>query len=218
MLLRPDAIDKIPVHKIDKTDVTAADEQAVFNWPSYWVEMPAVQGVDEFIKTIRHELGYSIWIFTHRPWPKPQGYPSGKWTEYVEAWNRAWHWSWICLAPGAERLGRWLSEHGKGEGLTTRPIRALTRHWLKQNAIRYDKLTVESDSAVARNRFTMSAKVGIRAFVEDDLDKAKRLCDVCDVVFIINQPYNQLEGGTTSKNLVRVQGWQEVYNYLRRTL
>jgi uncharacterized HAD superfamily protein len=214
--LNPADIKKIPVHTIDHTDVTADDEQAVFNWPPYWVDMPAVQGVDEFIKRIRNELGYRIWIFTHRPWPKPKAYPKGRAPEYDDAWNRAWDWSWMFLTPGAEHLGRWLNEKGIANGLTTRPIRVLTRRWLEQHAIRYNRLTVENDSAVAKNRFTMSVKIGIRAFVEDELEKAKRLCDVCDVVFIIDQPYNQEEkGSAASKNLIRVKGWEEVYSYLR---
>ena len=53
----------------------------------------------------------------------------------------------------------------------------------------------------------------IRAFVEDDFDKAKRLADICEVVFLIEHPYNK---GSLPMNVIRVRSWEEVYHYLRK--
>jgi len=42
-----------------------------------------------------------------------------------------------------------------------------------------------------RNRFYVARKKGIRFFVEDDLEKAIKLAYICDVVFLLDHPYNR---------------------------
>ena len=96
----------------------------------------------------------------------------------------------------------------------------ITRRWLGRHAFKYDKLIVERGNTntvdpvlLTRNRFLISKEKMIRAFVEDDFDKAKKLADICEVVFLMDHPYNQ---GTVPMNVIRVQSWQEVYDFLRR--
>jgi len=222
--LTADSIIRIPVHEIPNCNVSAEDERAVFNWPSYWTQMPEVESVGEVVKKIRNELGFDIWIFTHRPWPRPEWYRKERADEYRVAWEEASCWSQYAMARSVRRLEKWLGDRWIPEVLGSRPIRSLTKTWLREKEIPYEKLIIErgnTDSRdplfATRNRFVISARKEIRAFVEDDLNKARRLADVCEVVFLVDQPYNQLLGGELlPKNVIRVKEWMDIYVYLRR--
>ena len=76
------------------------------------------------------------------------------------------------------------------------------------------------------NRFNYARRKRIRFFVEDDWTKAIKLSYVCDVVFLIDHPYNQAVEGDRSKhadasiignlpaNVVRVTSWLELKKIL----
>ena len=96
--------------------------------------------------------------------------------------------------------------------------------WLERELFPRDKLIVERGNVEARdplfftkNRFVVSAKREIRGFVEDDPNKARRLADVCEIVFLIDQPYNR-DAADIPRNVVRVKGWTEICQYLRERL
>src|SRR5262249_37411324 len=102
-------------------------------------------------------------------------------------------------------------------------IHALTAKWLYINGIGYDKLVVERGNVhtagpklLSRNRFAFSERREIRIFVEDDLFKAIKLSNICEVVFLIDHPYNQ--AAALPRNVVRVNGWKCVYEYIRQYL
>jgi uncharacterized HAD superfamily protein len=221
--LAPDSISRIPVHEISGANVTERDEQAVFNWPSYWVDMPPKANAADMLKRIRNQLGYNIWLFTSRGWPVPDQYPIGQEKDYAAAWNRAWWRSRLYLALPMRRFEKRCAEYRIPEIVGSKPMRTLTKQWLSAQNIVYDKLIVERGNTDTRdprfntrNRFVISARRQLRAFVEDDLNKAKRLCDVCEVVFLIDQPYNQVAPTAVfPKNLIRVKEWPEVRDHLR---
>ena len=222
--LDPEAIVRIPVHEIPGCTVEVTDERAVFNWPHYWTTMPEMAGAAEATRRIRNELGYDVWFFTYRPWPHPEWYPPTRQKEYRKAWNQNSRWSRLVLSRPVRWAERSLAEWRVPEVMGSRPIGSITKAWLRKNGFRYDRLVIERGNAdirdplfLTRNRFIMSAKKEIRAFVEDDLGKAKRLSDVCEVVFLIDQPYNR-DGTELPKNIVRVNDWRAVYEYLRYRL
>lgn len=220
--LLPEAIWRIPVHEMD-VGVTEDDERAVFNWPSYWIEMPPKDKAADMLKRIHNQLGYNIWVFTSRGWPVADRYPKGKEREYAAAWNQASWRSRVYLARPVRRFEQWCAKYRIPEVVGWRPIRAVTKKWLIAQDMTHNKLIVERGNTDTRdprfntrNRFIISAREQIRAFVEDDPDKAKRLCDVCEVVFLIDQPYNQFEATfVPPKNLIRVKEWPEIRNHLR---
>jgi hypothetical protein len=194
-------------------------------------ELPGGRGfgegqVGDVIRKIRNELGYSIWIFTHRGWPQPGRYPPARAEEYRSAWKDATKWSRYALHPVVQRVERWLGEtrFHIPEVLGSRPIRSLTKAWLAGKKVLCDRLIIERGNLdtrdplfFTRNRFEMSADRQIRAFVEDDLTKARRLADICEVVFLIDQPYNQTSASAGApKNIVRVKEWKQIHEYLRR--
>jgi uncharacterized HAD superfamily protein len=101
-------------------------------------------------------------------------------------------------------------------------IRKITEEWLDNNTIPYDKLIVESGNVdiditlmemLYSNRIISSKREQIKVFVEDDLNKAMRLADICEIVFLINQPYNQ--ESKLAKNIIRVKSWVDIYHYIR---
>ena len=61
-----------------------------------------------------------------------------------------------------------------------------------------------------------------RFFVEDDWEKAAKLAYICDVVVLIDQPYNRpnvglgRDGRDHPSNVVRAQSWDELYRVIRR--
>jgi hypothetical protein len=67
----PENISKIPVHECNKLGVklSQADEHAVFNDPSYWTSMKAMDNASDMLKRLKNMFGFKIYIFTWRPWP-----------------------------------------------------------------------------------------------------------------------------------------------------
>jgi hypothetical protein len=120
--------------------------------------------------------------------------------------------------------------------LGTRPIDEATKWWLHKNRIKYDYLTIErGNENVAdpqghfRNRFYIARKRIIRYFVEDDIEKAKKLAYICDVVFLFKHPYNteylnrcvecekecKREKIELPSNVIPVSSWGEIYKSIR---
>jgi uncharacterized HAD superfamily protein len=118
-----------------------------------------------------------------------------------------------------------------------RPIEQITRCWLRVHGLDCDELTIErGNEDVAdpqghfRNRFYIARQKKIRFFVEDDLDKAIKLAYICDVVFLLEHPYNRnsqekcqecgrqckQEGRNVPDNVKPVKSWDEIYRCVRR--
>ncbi len=216
-------ITRIPVHEIPGGDVTEEDEHAVFNWPSYWVDMPPLTGAAEIVKRLRNLHGYKIWIFTHRGWPQPITYPPGHENECWKAWQKVSWWAipsrWNFVGAAEKRLGEW----GIPGFIGGRPILKITKGWLRGHGFKYNRLIVERGNTnttdpliLTRNRFLTSQERKIRVFVEDDPIKARKLADICEVVFLIDHPYNQAGSARLPMNVVRVQSWQEIHEFLKR--
>jgi uncharacterized HAD superfamily protein len=197
----PQQITRIPVHEISNLGVSEADEDAVFNHPDYWIKMPVDEDASKTLKRIRNALGYKVFIFTYRPWPEPKSFPSGREEEYRSLWNDHW-------------------PHRK---LNSRAVDQLTRDWLVDHGFEFDELIVEKGNVhtvdprfKVHNRFVISQRREIRVFVEDDLFKAKKLANICELVFLPDHPYNQASG--LPNNIVRVHSWDEIYRYMREVL
>lgn len=108
-------------------------------------------------------------------------------------------------------------------------IDRITHIWLYKHSMPYDRLIIEkghtnltSQSARFANRFNMSTRHNIRFFVEDDLEKAVKMAYICDVVFLIDHPYNtdpdmiKRDFGQLPANVVRVEKWDEILRVVRR--
>ncbi len=98
-----------------------------------------------------------------------------------------------------------------------------------KGALPYDSLLVERGNENImysrgrfKNRFNYTKKKQIRFFVEDDWIKASKLAYICDVVFLIDHPYNQPRRlyptqhtdeaviGRIPENVIRVRSWVEL--------
>jgi uncharacterized HAD superfamily protein len=195
--LNPDQIVQIPVHEILGCSITREDECAVFNWPPYWTEMPVTAEAVIVVNTLRNVFHYRIWIFSHRPWPQSSTIPESRMAEYQNEWRK----------------------YG-GLAISDR-LRNMTEEWLRTNGFKYDKLIIEKGNTDTRdpyghtrNRFVISQKENIRIFVEDDLNKALKLADICELVFLKDHPYNQAP--SLPNNVIRVSSWKEIERFLRR--
>lgn len=218
----PNQITKIPVRHCSHLGVKIDDEHAVFNHPSYWQKMPVADGAREYVGLIKGDLDLRIWLFTSRPWPNPSTFPPDLKHEYQRMWRKVSWTAWLGLSPIFRALE---SKTGAAFGsyrISRIPIESLTTRWLQEVEIPYDQLTVEWGEkdggdlgSSRRDRFSISEQRKIAAFVEDNLENAKRLSAVCQRVFLMDQPYNQVHPAEIPNNIARVESWQEVYEALR---
>ena len=84
--------------------------------------------------------------------------------------------------------------------------------------VEYGNVDMADSRAPSRNRFIIAQKREIRIFVDDDLLKAKKLANICEIVFLFDQPYNRTERQSLPSNLIRVGSWDEIYAYIREKL
>jgi uncharacterized HAD superfamily protein len=204
-----------PVHDQDGLGVSLEQERRVLNNPDYWSTMPSVDGAAKTLKRLRNDYALEVVLCTSRPWPAPGT------KEQLNEFSR--------MVQGHMTAGRLAIDLDPSR--RRRLMRRHTRQWLKAKGFVYDRLyldkgsdtTYEPDSAQV-NRFEIARRREIRYFVEDELKKAVKLSYICDVVFLISQPYNQPQEslGTVENrrrthlpgNLVRVDGWDDIYQYL----
>jgi uncharacterized HAD superfamily protein len=104
-----------------------------------------------------------------------------------------------------------------------RSLKRATKKWLSQNDFDVDRLTIEKgnlgdpvgvDAALYRSRFYVSKRRRIQFFIEDDLDKARSLSNICRAVFLMDQPYNGTD--QLPHNVIRVREWHEIFDILKR--
>jgi uncharacterized HAD superfamily protein len=222
----PESISHVPVHEMPGTNITQFDEHAVFNRAAYWETMPTCNpSPSDALKKIRNTLGFQVWIFTYRPWPQGLSIPSDRLAEYWNGWGNAVKqlsaWDFEML----DKVNRWLGEWSIPNPIADWPIRVITRRWLKREKIPFNRLTVERGNTDTlepqvhtRNRFVISRNYRFRAFVDDDLTKARKLAHTCEIVFLFDQPYNQCDPALLPNNVLRVRSWPEIYRKIREIL
>lgn len=215
----PECITRIPVHEMGGS-VSEADEHTVFNWAYYWRDLPVVDSdLRSVLNKLRNLFGFEIWLFTHRGWPQESTFPSNSTEEYWRAWESLSRWAYLrrlrVLA-----FDFWFKGRGIAGFVHGRLILSITKKWLRSNKISYDKLIIERGNTNTidplirtRNRFLIAREKMLRIFIEDDLTKAKRLSNFCEVVFLIDHPYNQAE--SLPKNLIRVRSWREIQDHIK---
>jgi len=229
----PDQITAIPVHECEGLGVTREDEKKVFNDPKYWIDMPAREHASDVLRRLRNSLSIKVFIFTHRPWPITVSLTNEEADKIKSDWKSEWQSFYKRVRgnkPWWTRLLLWVKSLHKDEPLRVmRPklwfqkyIDRITKLWLEQHGFEYDKIMIEKASedvadpqAHIRNRFFVSRTKQIRFFVEDDLIKAKKLAFICDIVFLIDHPYNQDVSGMPA-NVIRVKSWEDILKAMRR--
>lgn len=233
--LNPEEISTIPLHDCPALQVSREHEKSVFNDPRYWSEMKPLKDAAYNLNRLRN-MNLKVHIFSHRAWPNTFGMNPQEESEIHQQWrNQASEL--IEKACGKKSLsGLWQKTRLK-LNLGAGAIEQLTKCWLRLNNFIWDKLTIErGNEDVAdpqghfRNRFYLARKKRIKFFVEDDLEKAIKLAYICDVVFLLDQPYNQnlpdkcngcehdckLDKKYVPDNVKPVKSWDEIYKYVRR--
>lgn len=232
--LKPGEISTIPLHDCPALQVTRDDEKLVFNDPLYWSEMEPVKDAAHNLNRLRN-MNLKVHIFSHRAWPDTFGLSSKEESEINKQWRKRAS-ELTEKACGRKPLSGLWQEVRLKLNLGVSSIEELTKCWLRLNGFVWDKLTVErGNENVAdpqghfRNRFYIARKRRIRFFVEDDLEKAVKLAYICDVVFLLDQPYNQnlsdkckgcgydckLDEKYVPDNVKRVKSWDDIYKCIR---
>ena len=238
--LNPNAILRIPVHEDPHLGVTEKDERTVFNKPQYWTEMPCAESAAISIRKLRKGLKLKIRIFTYRPFPVEVERNQKAQEEWRDAALREYKESHFVLpemlnktmqhrrlhaymekAINKVMLARMAATNAKNPLFGIKPIDLMTKCWLRKHGIEFDAITIEKGSEFVadpqghfKNRFYISRKKKIRFFVEDDAEKANKLAYICDIVFLVRQPYNKYQ--KLPNNVVRVGSWDELYRQVRK--
>lgn len=201
--LTPEEINAIPVSMIEGKNITKDDEFDVFNNPQYWRKQKLFEtNVYKTIKELRNDFDYKINLYTYRPWPY---YTYGN---LIKSDNKQWN------------------------QLT---LSEITKNWLSKNQIEYDNIFIEKNGIKTskrsfgfwhlmlglsgkkfKNRFYLTSKNSYRYFVEDDIDNAIKLSVNCEYVFLINQPYNIETKETLPRNIIRVNGWNDIKSEIKK--
>lgn len=245
--LSPASIAKIPLHECDTLKdmqgdpvlVTQQDEHRVFNRSEYWSEMPVYPRAMDVLRELKETFHFKLILFTHRPWPNPGQHVDTMPSEKSVGWKRRYiSRSWLSECRPFERdTGRnWRSWSKRKlnyvlEWCRRKSMTDVTTNWLDKHGVLYDQLVVERGNvhvadprSKGRNRFRLAEEWEIRVFVEDDLFKARKLAEICEVVYLIDQPYNQADD--LPNNIVRVgkwsdstrDAWVELKRHVRETL
>ena len=157
-------------------------------------------------------------MFTYRPWPNVEKMNEEEKKRIINKWEDSLHSfrdkaKQATASPGVA-IEVW--------SFWRKPIDKITRLWLRKHGLKYDKLIIEKGNEDVpdprghiRNRFFKSREYKIKYFVEDDLEKAVKLAYICDIVFLLDQPYNQTLDKQPS-NVIRVKSWEEIYRQIRK--
>ena len=185
-------IAKIPVSDYGKLGISEEEMKSVYNSPQYWADMPVRKDAAHNIKHIRNLVGIKVMLFTHQ---KDRGYT--KWIEKVR-----FHYDWVTTC----------------KHLT---LKGVTKSWLKKEGIPFDKLIMERTNTKnsllfrPKNRYNIFKNKKISFFIEDNLSNAIRLADIYEVVFLIDQPYNQDKDIKIPNNIMRIKSWKEILEFVR---
>lgn len=222
----PQLLDRMPVRDCmdletrdgEPCELTEADEVNVFHQPTYWSQMKPYPQAAYVLQRLRDVMDYKILVFSWRPWPNWGKVPKDDrcaclrhWADTlaevrgVSGWRRR-AFVWICSVIETRR--RWTI------------IDQMTARWLQQSGIPYDGLTIEKGNVYSPyprkrtvNRFAAARRWEMRIFIEDDLAKALRLSGICDIVFLIDHPYNQ--SAPLPNNVIRVKDWMTIYSFVK---
>lgn len=224
--ISPEQVVALPLHDDPTLGVSRDDERIVFNDPKYWSEMPPMEGASGTIKKIQNSFNMKVRFFTHRPWPDLKSRKIRiAWRDEARSILIEAYGCWMGRLFSIAMLFGW------------RPINAITIAWLHLNNFSHNGLLIErgnenlaDPNASFANRFNMAKRKRIRFFVEDDWEKATKLAHICDVVFLINHPYNQKAAISRASvqqfdsdqqmpnNVVRTTVWDEIYKCVRRAV
>jgi len=196
--LNPEQITKIPVRKMN-IGIGRQDEKTVFCNSDYWEKMPPIEDACEYIKEIKNSLGMKVHIFTWRPWDKIENSQSNKRKKKLFNITKKYY--------------------------RKNKINKITKQWLKNNNISFDKISIEKGDlffpakrkiAKYKNRYYICKKKRIMFFVEDNLENALKLSEICRYVFLYNQPYNQCE--SLPQSIIRVHSWEQIYDKVKELI
>lgn len=220
----PEKITTIPVHECENLDVSRDDEKEVFNDPDYWIDMPTVPDAADTLERIRNIFKFKVFMFTYRPWPNVEKMNEEEKKRITNKWEDSLHSfrdkaKQATASPGVA-IEAW--------SLWRKPIDKITELWLRKHGLKYDKLIIEKGNEDVpdprghiRNRFFKSREYKIKYFVEDDWEKAVKLAYICDVVFLLDQPYNRpdekyrRDSRDLPNNVLPVETWDEIYRHIR---
>lgn len=224
-VLLPEEMTALPLHEMPNSVVKKADEEAVFNDIRYWAEMPELTEASESLRRLRDNLRIRIHIFTYRPWPtrnQRTGAFLVKWRDAaLKEVREARKVPNLSLKQDLHNLFDLVRLGLPFESFWPNPLGVITRCWLLRKGVPFDHLLVErgyddmfEPEARLRNRFNLASQNHFRFFVEDDLEKATKLAYICDVVFLLDMPYNQSK--SLPSNVLRVSSWDEIYKSIRK--
>lgn len=218
--LDKESIKEIPVHLNEDLFIDDIQERAVFNCREYWEELQENENAFKTLNKIQKLFGYRIYLFSWRDWPQ-----YGK--DEIIIKNKITRAGMTPLNEG--EIDKITEKWFENLGLNIYVIKDWKSYLLEKFRLKIRiRLTLEKGNPyISDNRFTFSLKKQtmllnrfqgssskkIKFFVEDSPENALKLSNICEYVFLMNQPYNKND--TFPKNVITVNNWTELFKYFR---
>jgi uncharacterized HAD superfamily protein len=219
---------RLPVHKNTDIGITQQDERIVFNTEDYWKNLPLKSDAANYINQFSKSFGLQVSIFTNRNWPTYINDQNDIDT-IIESKN--------CRPLKKGTIARITQEWLASNGIDAHLIKGWKSKFLYNMIVKhFNKISVTVEmgnphitdtrwrnyfrgNRLNGNRLQQSTVFDYRFFIEDDPILAIKIANVCEYVFLFNEPYNRLAPlGSFPKNVIRVESWEEITAFLKATV
>lgn len=216
---------EIPVSINPNIGVSDLDEKIIFNTKEYWETLPIKNDAARRINEFQKRFGLKIFFFSYRDWPQ-----FGSQEALIKQTITSKNLTPLKKGDIAVLTAKWLK---------TAEINSIIVHgFLSSVVFRIQSIFKSNKRAVIemgnqyisdtrywnhfrrailnRNRFQGASIKGFKFFIEDTPENAIKLSNLCEYVFMFDEPYNRdTSKYNFPKNVIRVYTWNEIYSYLK---
>ncbi|WP_445749861.1 hypothetical protein [Polaribacter sp.] len=219
------SIKELPVHLNKNIGVSLKDEKCVFNAKEYWENLKIRPNTSLRINEFQKRFGYKILFFSYRDWPQYENEIEKK---EIETIIKNAGFTPLKNNEIISITKEWLKKNGI-EVVLSNGFLNRVKSFFKNFVFSNKTLTIEmgnpyisdnrffnftNKSIRNNNRFQSASINGFRFFVDDTPENAIKLSNLCDYVFLFEEPYNK--DVLMPKNVIRVKSWNDIYRHLKK--
>lgn len=216
---------EMPVNLNPGINVSDYEERLIFNTKEYWETLPIKENSIKRINELQKRFGMKIIFFSYRDWPqynndeqiikseiKKNGYTpleNKQIIKITENWLKSNSLNAKVVGNYFQKLRNiFLSFFTDTKSVIIElgnPHISVNRNYYKLRK-----------AILNNNRFQGANLKGFKFFIEDTPESAIKLANLCDYVFLFDEPYNKSENYNFPKNVIRVYSWDDIYRNLKK--
>lgn len=216
---------EIPVHLNQELDISDYEERLIFNTKEYWETLPIKENSIKRVNELQKRFGMKIIFFSYRDWPQygndekemkdaiiKKGYTPLEKKQIIkitENWLNINSLNAKVVTNFCDKIIFFFLNLFKDNKSV---IIELGNPYISDNRY-FNKLR---KAILNNNRFQGANLIGFKFFIEDSPESAIRLANLCDYVFLFDEPYNKSENYSFPKNVIRVYCWDDVFRNLKK--